>query len=165
MRCSCWGLPGDMRVRTTSANRQRRCLRFSGRTEAGHSCRRSRQTHTRRDRHLSRYRPPVTPFRARSINEELRSFCERSFPTGRGSSALVRFRCKCRRTADFLTDRTSGSRPPARAGRRWRSCWRCRCRSRQMRLLVRELPADPTDGLGRYAQVRRQHPLRDPGCD
>ena len=32
-------------------------------------------------------------------------------------------------------------------------------------LLPRALPADPADGLGRHAEVRREHPLRNPGRD
>jgi len=32
-------------------------------------------------------------------------------------------------------------------------------------LLPRALPADPADGLGRNAEVRREHPLRNPGRD
>ena len=52
--------------------------------------------------------------------------CGRSFPTDHGSSVLVRSRCNCRRTADSPTACTSGSRQPARVGRRWPCCWGCR---------------------------------------
>ena len=112
--------PDDIRKST------RRCWRCSDRTEDGRSCRRSKPTRMRRDRRWSRCRPPGTPFPVRNISEVLGFLLRTQFPDG---SWLVRTRAfpvQMPKDSGFPHGRTSGSRPPAPVGRRWRCCWRCR---------------------------------------